>query len=271
MPNNFCKKYQPLSKSYKKQFPFKIGTTSFIYPDNYIPNVQMLGPYVDEIELLIFESTWQDSIPSIETIEKLRSLGKEYGLEYNIHLPTDVSLTDFDLKSWEHGINILHQAIERTSPLCPSTYTLHLPFNRKSDSEKEIKKRLDNAYKGIEKILLTGIKSSLISIETLDYPFDWIKPVIYDLNLSICMDIGHLFLYNFDVESFYNEFYDKISIIHLHGVRDNQDHIALDKLSQERMKIVMKILNRFKGIVSMEVFSYKNLVPSLILLDDIIR
>jgi len=260
-------KYKPLPKSYKKKFPFKLGTTSFIYPDDYIPNAAMLGPYVDEIELLIFESAWPDSIPSIETIEKLGNIGKESGLKYNIHLPTDVSLTDSDLKVREHGIKILRQVIERTSPLCPSTYTLHLPFNKKSDNDKDIKKRLDNACKSIEKILLEGIKSSLISVETLDYPFDWIKPVICDLNLSICMDIGHLFLYNFDPEAFYNEHFDKISIIHLHGVRDNQDHIALDKLSQERMQIAMKILKRFKGIVSMEVFSYKNLVPSLLLLD----
>ncbi|MDM8535996.1 cobamide remodeling phosphodiesterase CbiR [Desulfobacterales bacterium HSG17] len=268
MPNiSFTNKYQPIPKSYKKKFPFKLGTTSFIYPDDYIPNAQMLAPYVDEVELLIFESTWPDSIPSTETIERLRIIGKETSLKYNIHLPIDVSLTASDPKVHEHGVRVLCQVIERTSPLCPSTYTLHLPFNRKLNNDKEIKKRLDNACKGLEKILQTGIKSSLISVETLEYPFEWVKPLINDFNLSICMDIGHLFLYNFDPESFYDKFSDKISIIHLHGVRDKQDHISLEKLSQDHMQIVKKILKQFKGIVSLEVFSYKNLVPSLILLD----
>lgn len=227
----------------------------------------MLGTYVDELELLVFESKWPDSIPSIQTVERLKITGREYDLKYNIHLPTDVCLTDMDIKAREHAAEILSLVIERTAPLCPSTYTLHLPFYPGSDNENEIRKRLDNAYKGIEKLLLTGIKSSLISVETLDYPFEWIKPVVYDLNLSICMDIGHLFLYNFDPVSFYDKYCNKISIIHLHGVRDKCDHISLEKLSQERMQIVMKILGSFKKTVSLEVFSYKNLATSLALLD----
>jgi len=46
--------YTALPKSYKHAYPFKLGTTSFIYPDGYVPNVKMLGPYMDEIELLFF-------------------------------------------------------------------------------------------------------------------------------------------------------------------------------------------------------------------------
>ena len=48
--------YPALPKSYKGIFPFKIGTTSFIYPDGYVQNVKMLAPYLDEIELILFES-----------------------------------------------------------------------------------------------------------------------------------------------------------------------------------------------------------------------
>jgi hypothetical protein len=46
--------YPALNKSYKGLFPFNIGTTSFIYPDDYVPNVKMLGPYLGNIELLLF-------------------------------------------------------------------------------------------------------------------------------------------------------------------------------------------------------------------------
>ena len=55
--------YPPLPKSYKGMFPFKIGTTSFIYPDNYVQNVNMLAPYLDEIELIFFESI-PNSLPT---------------------------------------------------------------------------------------------------------------------------------------------------------------------------------------------------------------
>ena len=64
MTDNQLHEYPALSKSYKGLFPFKICTTSFIYPDHYIPNVKMLGPFVDEIELLVFESSTAASVLS---------------------------------------------------------------------------------------------------------------------------------------------------------------------------------------------------------------
>jgi hypothetical protein len=48
--------FQDLPRSYKKRYPFRIGTTSFIYPAGYTENVARLGPHVDEIEILMFES-----------------------------------------------------------------------------------------------------------------------------------------------------------------------------------------------------------------------
>ena len=84
--------YLPPPRSVKGCYPFRLGTTSFIYPDHYVPNVQMLGPYFDEVELLMFESRWPDSLPTGETIDALARISAETDLGYNIHLPTDVSL-----------------------------------------------------------------------------------------------------------------------------------------------------------------------------------
>ena len=44
--------YPSLTKSYKGFYPFKLATTSFIYPDDYMPNVKMLGSFFDEIVFL---------------------------------------------------------------------------------------------------------------------------------------------------------------------------------------------------------------------------
>ena len=85
--------YPSLARSYKGIFPFKLGTTSFIYPDDYIPNVKMLGPYLDEIELLLFESLPADSLPTSGVIRELSELAGEHDVTYNIHLPTDVSIS----------------------------------------------------------------------------------------------------------------------------------------------------------------------------------
>ncbi len=47
--------YKKLPEIYKNSFPFKISCPSFIYKDDYIPNIKMLAPFMDEIELLFFE------------------------------------------------------------------------------------------------------------------------------------------------------------------------------------------------------------------------
>ena len=83
--------YPQLPKSYKNAYPFRVSAPSFIYPDDYIPNVQMLGPFLDEIELLCFESH-KFSLPTQETIREMGFLAKEFKFTYNVHLPTDIDL-----------------------------------------------------------------------------------------------------------------------------------------------------------------------------------
>ena len=53
---------------------FKLGTTSFIFPDHIIPNVRKLGAFFDEIELLVFESQPEDVLPSNEDVQTYKYL-----------------------------------------------------------------------------------------------------------------------------------------------------------------------------------------------------
>jgi sugar phosphate isomerase/epimerase len=258
--------YIPLPKSYKKAYPFKLGTTSFIYPDNYVPNVKMLGPYLDEIELLMFESA-AESLPSKQEIQSLSRLGEEFDLTYNVHLPVDVPLTDHNPSAARESAEAIQRVIDLAAPLSPSTYTLHLHYDEDSRDKASVEKWQETAYQNVSQLLDTGISPDIISIETLDYPFEWAEKIITDFNLSVCIDMGHLIIYGFDPEAVFDQYYHKISIIHLHGVEKGRDHIALDRLPLEHMNIVIKILRRFTGVVSLEVFSYKNLTASLAFLE----
>ncbi|GBC64034.1 sugar phosphate isomerase/epimerase [Desulfonema ishimotonii] len=255
--------YPPLPKSYKGAYPFKLGTTSFIYPDRYRPNVRMLGPFLDEIELLMFESAWPDSLPSEDEIDSLARLGRELGVTYNVHLPTDVSLTDPVPEARQQAAEILRTFIDRTAPLNPSACALHLPFDAPSREPEAVVRWQDQASNGLARLLPEKSSNRLIAVETLDYPFEWAGPVIEAFDLSVCMDIGHLLLYGFDARALFAEFLPRLSLIHLHGVRDGQDHIALDQLSPDHAALVTDLLRQFDGVVSLEVFAYKHLVPSL--------
>ena len=179
--------YPSLLKSYKNAYPFKIGTTSYIYPDHIIPNVKMLAPYLNEIELLLFESN-PDSLPTMQQIKELVLLAEQYDLSYNIHLPIDISLTDSDPIARSKSVNVIKRIFDLTYVLMPSTYTLHLPCDETSFDSDGLKIWQDFAADGIEKLIDTGIQSQAISIETLAYPFEWIVEIIRKLEIQIFME-----------------------------------------------------------------------------------
>jgi sugar phosphate isomerase/epimerase len=256
-----------LPKSYKGLYPFKIGTTSYIYPAGYAQNVKMLAPYVDEIELLLFESA-PYSLPTKKEIKKLLSLSNEFGLTYNVHLPTDISLSDPEPSIRHTTMETLKRVMNLTSLLSPSTYTLHLSYDEKGLDNESIKKWRERLYRSLGQFIATGINSKMISIETLTYPIEWVEDILIDFNLSVCIDLGHLMVYGYDMESVFNRYGKRTSIIHLHGVEKTDDHISLDRLSKRNMDLVIGILKQFTKVVSLEVFSYDHLKASLSFLEE---
>ncbi len=344
--------------------PFKLATTSFIYPDRIVPNVKRLGSVFDEIELLIFESRpfipkfkdnnckkvnsqicsyktisrqttvinpidLIDVLPSKDEIRELVNLSHSLDLTYNVHLPVDVSLTDASKTERIKAVDTIKRVLELCVPLNPTTHTLHLEFNyrktdkhNKSDNYNKADNRLfdsdlsylesdDNlkiwreiARESLENLSLSLADPSIISIETLDYPFEYIADIVDEYGFSICIDAGHLIRYGynyynhidvdsidgwnvkaqFDITTLFNRYRDKIPLVHLHGVDFSsftssaagldstrflpKDHQSLDKTPPSMLAPTMNLLKEFTGVVSLEVFNYKNLSDSLTLLDN---
>ena len=90
--------YPSLTRSYKGFYPFTLATTSFIYPDDYVPNVSLLGSYFDEIELLLFESRDIESLFPNSIVDELNRLAQDLNIGYNVHLPTDISISAPDVR-----------------------------------------------------------------------------------------------------------------------------------------------------------------------------
>ena len=255
--------YLALTKSYKGLYPFKICTTSFIYPDHYIPNVKMLGPYLDEIELLLFESQGTDVLPTRKVITELCRLAEEFDLSYNVHLPTDISISDRNPARQQRAVETMIQVIDRVRPLDPSALILHVPYTEKSLNDRVVRNWQIRVAQSLKKIV-SGIENEkIIAIETLDYPLELLEDIIVDLDLAICLDLGHLMVYDYDVLEVFKKFANKTSVLHLHGVENGCDHTTLERLSDKLVKTVLQVLNDFSGVVSLEVFSFENLDSSL--------
>ena len=259
--------YSSLNKSYKGVFPFRIATTSFIYPDHYVPNVKMLGPYFDEIELLLFESLPPDVLPGSAVIAQLARLAEKYDLTYNVHLPTDISITDPHPSKQKGAIDTILNIIDLTSPLSPSGYALHIPYNRDSFEPETVKKWQHQALANLKKILAAGIQPDSILVETLDYPCELLSEIIGELDLNICLDLGHLMLRGYDIKNAFNRYGAKTAMIHLHGFMNNRDHLDLNTLSGDNIEPLLWILRQFTKTVSLEVFSFEDLQASLMFLE----
>ena len=257
------KAYPHLPKSYKGVYPFKLSTTSFIYPDDYIPNVKMLGSYFDEIELLLFESKHIESLFSSSVIDELNSLSKDLGIGYNIHLQTDISISAEDSRLQFEAVESYKRTIDRMLSLAPSSFFLHVPYDERDTKDPTVEKWRQRIRANLQQLLDGTVDAPLVSVETLDYPVDFIEDIARELNLSLCMDVGHLIICGYDIMDIFRKHSSRISSIHLHGVEEDQDHLGIDQLPQRYISPVMDILRHFQGILSIEVFSYQHLMPSL--------
>jgi sugar phosphate isomerase/epimerase len=257
-----------LPRSWKKRYAFRTGTTSFIYPAGYTENVTRLGPYLDEIELLMFES-FPDSRPTAALVQDLSRLGRQHDLRYNIHLPTDLELTHMDGAVRRRSCRIMQDFIARLTPLAPSVYVLHLHPPADIAAAKTLQDWQHVAGETLEKLLQAGIPGRQLALENLFFPFDWLAPLIEAYDLSVCLDTGHLALQNGDLATFLATYADRIAIGHLHGLNGHQDHGPLTGLPDGYRRALVGWLRHFSGTVSLEVFAYEPLLASLACLDEL--
>ena len=258
--------FRTLPRSYKKRYPFRIGTTSFIYPAGYTENVARLGPHVDEIEILMFESH-PDSRPTRQLVRDLAAQAEALSLTYNIHLPTDLELTHPDPSRRHNACRILREFIAILMPLEPSVYVLHLSPPDGIQTAEHLNRWYSIAAESLRDILPAGLPGRCLALENLFFPYDQLDPLIEEFDLSVCLDTGHLALQAGDLTAFLQKYGPRIAIGHLHGLCDGQDHRALDGLPEHYLTLLKHWLEGFHGSVSLEVFAFEPLLESLTFLE----
>lgn len=141
---------------------------------------------------------------SPEAIERLKALKAERSVEYTVHLPlwsVEPSTLLQPIRASSAGVLI--DTIRATLPLDPVSYVLHpvgalasefyqmrLPDQAKSLILKQFQA---NAATTIQQILSeTGIPSRRLAVETIEFPFELTWELAEKLDLSICLDTGHV-------------------------------------------------------------------------------
>lgn len=255
--------YPRLGKDYRGIFPFRLATTSYIYPDYILPNARLLSPYLDEMELVLFESR---NLPTAEEISGLCALHSEGGFSYHVHLPLDISLGHPSAEVRRQGLGTVKEIVALTGVLGPSCYTLHYVLDD-ACRRGGFSSWRRNIYQSTEAILEMGLDPAAISVEILDYPLTWLEDIIEGLGLSICLDFGHIVQNGDDPGHYLDKYRHRTSVIHLQGVDQGRDHLGLEVLDEALLAGWLRRLRAYTGTVSIEVFCFDYLQNSLAVLE----
>ena len=245
------------------ELPFRIGTSSYIIPDDILPNVRYLSDKVKDIELVLFDIDEYCNIPDSAQIAELNGIAAEHGLSYTVHLPLNLNFSD---KDRDISITKAMKVITATRALDPLAYVCHLECKDIPDQEGEaLSDWQAQRIRAVELLSeLSGIRSDL-AIENLErYPIDWNEAVIRACGTHATLDIGHLFLQKIDPVPVMRKWLPLTSVIHLHGV-GTRDHQSLKHMDPEVIRAVLAELIRqdYRGVVTLEIFNESDFYGSM--------
>jgi sugar phosphate isomerase/epimerase len=247
--------------------PFRIGTTSYIIPDDILPNVRFLADKVQDIQLVLFELDGaQNNLPDNHQVAELKVLASQFGLTYTVHLPLDLRLAS-NPNEVHVSLQKAQRVIEATLALQPQVYIVHLDGKeeRFSTDHGIISRWQQQAIESLKQTARLTEDIKLLAVENLEgYPIDFNDKVIIQSGCSRCIDIGHLWLDGHDPLDFFLGRFDQTSVIHLHGIHD-RDHQSLQYMPADKVDGLFRYLltNNFGGVLTLEVFSEDDLTSSL--------
>jgi sugar phosphate isomerase/epimerase len=186
-----------------------------------------------------------------KAVDELMKIKNSDHISYTVHLPLwsvePASPNEFIRKA---SVEVLADAVKLCEPLNPEAYVVHATGALAAEfSRLEIadfyKDYIANEMTGLAEQSIKGLLSSTnlqpekLAIETVEFPFKYMKRLTEKYNVSICCDTGHIlagYPGSYTVVGFLEEFFERVIDIHLHdgyriekekGVKIQKDHLPL--------------------------------------------
>jgi sugar phosphate isomerase/epimerase len=248
-------------------FPFRLGATSYIIPDDILPNIEFLGPLVDDVELVLFESEEISNLPDPETLARWNALRIQHRLTFTVHLPLDIQLGSSDEGVRKKSVDQCLRIIDLCGSLSPFGYVLHFHGDQrgKNPSGRLVDWRAA-LTQSTRELLNHGVAPDLICVETLDYPFGLVADIVLDHNLSVCLDVGHLAFFQYSLPEHLEKYWNRTRVVHLHGNENGTDHKDIGLYDRRLLQMLLDRLNDKPGgerVLTLEIFNEKDLARSL--------
>lgn len=249
---------------------WRLGSTSYVYPADVLPNVERLAGQVEDIELVLFESDDVSNLPDATTIDHLANLAARHDFTYTVHLPIDRDLGSPDPAERRACVAQAQRIFDLVAPLRPAAYLLHLQGVVADAPPARVARWQADTAQALDELLAGGIAPQLLCVENLQFPFAWCEPLVARFELSVCIDTGHLWLTGADAVAHARRHLPRTRVVHLHGERDGRDHLSLAATDPDRLAAFVRTLADYRGVVTLEVFSRDETASSITCLREIL-
>jgi sugar phosphate isomerase/epimerase len=259
--------------------PFRVGTTSYIIPDDLLPNAEFLASQVQDMQLVLFDvPAGPSNLPSPAAVAALAALGKARDLTYTVHLIHDLRLYDEDGTA-SVALAKAQKVIDLTLPLDPLAWVCHLDGRSvrhmrpsapdlSSHDARQWAKWVTETADALEQVCAWAGDGYRVAVENLEgYPPDFVVPVVAHTPGGRCLDVGHLWLDGVDPLSHLDAALPRLRVLHLHGVEPQRktDHCSLAYADPAQLDAVLGRLLAadYSGVVCLEVFEEEDFHSSL--------
>ena len=178
----------------------RLGAPSWVYPEDVLPNVRRLAGLVQDVEWLVLEVA--HGVPGPELAAGLAELGQGYGHSYTVHLPLDLPLAAGDERVRAEAVETARRVIGATQAVRPWAYIVHLdPPPAVGGDGGGATPREAVAWgpwhdRAAESLCALGAEAGgqeLVAVENVpEYPAEELEPLLERLEVSLCLDVGHL-------------------------------------------------------------------------------
>jgi len=246
---------------------YRIGTSSYIIPDEILPNAKYLAGKVRDIELVLFEvDDGPNNLPDRKTLTGLKELAERHDLTYTVHLPLDLRL---GANGDEQHVSLIkaRRVIEATQELNPWAYVLHLDGREVKDDQntESLSRWTHQAVRALEISAEWAGGWERLAVENLEgYPLDFWEDVYHQTRVGRCVDVGHLWRDGHDPIPYLARAIANTRVIHIHGIAE-RDHQSLAHVRSEELDRVIRFLgdSGYNGVMTVEVFSEGDFLSSL--------
>mgnify|MGYP004591666845 FL=1 len=226
-----------------------IGASGCTINASVIENVRFLAPFVDDIELIVYEYDGVDNYPTLAELAEMAYLAERFNFGYTVHLPSSLSAHPLNQAWQKRALREWRRAVEVLACLNPRAYIWHWESEQLAwQPAADIEAWLEFTEQTAEKFLSGGLlPPKSLCVENLSYDYALIWPIVRRLGLSVCLDVGHIWNSCGNLFPFMSELWPKVGAIHLHGVNSQlgQDHIGLQPENRKNLRLFVSELLDF--------------------------